>query len=116
MARKPKAKDDPVRQMTEKEWSTQFKHLFELYGWTGYHPYLSIHSERGWPDWSLVNTTQKRMIFVELKAEKGKLSESQVKWKGLIEATGGEWYCLRPSQFEEAQEILKKRALEGGRN
>jgi hypothetical protein len=93
--------------MTEKEWSAQFKQLFELYGWKGYHPYLSIHSERGWPDWSLINLAQKRVIFVELKTEKGKLSESQIRWQGYLASCGQEWYCLRPSDIDKAIEILQ---------
>jgi hypothetical protein len=102
-------KKQAPEELSEKQWSQQFKGLFTVLGWVGYHPYLSIHSERGWPDWSLVHLTTKRLIFVELKKESGKLSDSQIRWRDLLEATGQEWYCLKPSQFDEAAEILRAR-------
>lgn len=106
--RKPKPVKPPA--MSEKDWSKQFKHLFEVMGWQGFHPYLSIYSDRGWPDWSLVNPTTGRLIFVELKTEAGKLSDSQIKWRDLLQSAGQEWYCFRPSQFDDAASVLGRNA------
>lgn len=100
--------------MTEKAWSEQFKQLFSLLGYEGYHPYLSIHSPRGFPDWTLVNEAQGRLVFVELKtdAKTSKLSPHQVRWHGLLRATGAEVYTWRPSDFEEAARVLSRRREE----
>lgn len=93
--------------ISEKVWSSQFKHLFRTLGWEGYHTFFSHYSEHGYPDWTLVNAARKRLVFVELKAEKGKLSEHQEHWRDLIQACGIEWYCWKPSEFDEAVRILK---------
>jgi hypothetical protein len=40
--------------ITEKEFLRQVADLGRLFGWRTYHPWLSIHSERGWPDVAMV--------------------------------------------------------------
>ena len=95
-------------QITEKAWSAQFKELFKMLGWEGYHPFLSIHSERGWPDWSLVNESQGRLVFVELKTEVGKVSDKQQRWHELLRSVGCEVYVWRPSDFDTAARILSR--------
>lgn len=98
-------------EMTEKQWSKQFSDLFRMLGWEGYHPYLSIHSERGWPDWSLVNLKQGRFICVELKAQKGKTTVHQDKWIANLNACGVECYVWRPADFQLAADILTKKPV-----
>lgn len=95
-------------QITEKAWSAQFKELFKMLGWEGYHPFLSIHSERGWPDWSLVNAAQGRLVFVELKTEIGKVTDKQRHWHELLRSVGCEVYVWRPSDFDTAARILSR--------
>lgn len=91
---------------TEKQWMSQVIELAKLTGWATYHPFLSIHSERGFPDLTLV---RERLIFVELKAEKGKLSSDQTKWIERLKAAKQEVYCWKPSQWDEAVMVLSKR-------
>jgi hypothetical protein len=93
----------------EKDWSKAFKQLFETLGYEGYHPFLSIYSDRGYPDWSLFNVHQARHIWVELKtdAPSSKLSPAQARYRDLIFACGGEFYCLRPRDFDDAAKILQ---------
>lgn len=106
--RAPK-KEKPPR-ITEKAWSAQFKNLFEMLGWKGYHTFNSMRSAPGFPDWTLYNLSQKRVIFVELKAEDGTLSDRQRVWVDALKHCGQEVYVWKPSDFELAARILAKRA------
>lgn len=95
--------------VTEAQWSKTFRSLFEMLGYRGYHTWMSKFSEKGFPDWTLCSVNQQRLVFVELKSETGKLSEAQEYWRDLLQSCGQEWYCWRPSDFEAAADILKRR-------
>lgn len=95
--------------ITEAMWSRTFKALIEACGYRGYHTWMSKFSEKGFPDWTICNPAQKRIIFVELKSETGKLSKEQIFWGELLQACGIEWYCWRPSDYEIAAKILMRR-------
>ena len=43
-----------------------------------FHPRYSLGSEPGWPDLTLIRQRDRRLIFAELKGEKGRLSERQL--------------------------------------
>lgn len=92
--------------LTEKAWLGQIVQLAKTLGWKCYHPFLSIHSERGFPDLTLV---RERVVFVELKTEKGKLSPHQVNWVDSLRMAGAEVRVWRPSNWDEAVKILSKR-------
>jgi len=49
-----------------------------------YHPRYSLGSEPGWPDLTLVRRRDRRLIFAELKAEKGRLSARQAEVLNLL--------------------------------
>jgi len=80
-------------------------------GWRVYFTWNSLHSPKGWPD--LVALRQgfdgdTRIIFAELKSEKGKLSLPQEQTLELLRGTGHGVYVWRPSQWlsGEIAEIL----------
>lgn len=98
--------------ITEKDFQGQIKDLAKLFGWLYYHTWRSIHSPAGFPDCVMIRGG--RLIFAELKSEKGKLSEKQEEWitamrLGQKFATMPNWevYVWRPSQIEEIIEILR---------
>jgi hypothetical protein len=97
--------------MTEAEWSRQFKGLFEMLGFRGYHTWMSKFSEKGFPDWTLCSAIQKRIIFVELKSEIGKVSPAQDFWLDLLKSCDCEAYVWRPSDFDRAAEILRRKPV-----
>jgi hypothetical protein len=70
-----------------------------------YCTWRSIHSPAGYPDLCLAKPG--RLIYAELKSEKGKVSDKQREWLDTLKAAGAEAYVWRPSQFEEAVEILR---------
>ena len=92
--------------LTEKQFQRQVTDLAHLLRWNTYHPYLSIHSERGWPDLTLIRPP--RLLFAELKTAKGKTTVHQEKWLGLLgECPGVEVYLWRPADWEEIAEALR---------
>ena len=92
-------------QMTEKEWQKQVVDLAHLFGYRVYHPWLSIRSERGWPDLALFRPG--RFVLAELKAEKGKLTTSQEGMIADLKAAGIEVFVWRPSDLDAAVEALR---------
>lgn len=64
--------------MTEKDLLAFVVDTARAYGWLIYHTHDSRRSEAGFPD--LVMTKQGRLLFVELKSERGRVSAAQWKW------------------------------------
>ena len=74
--------------------------------WLPYHTFDSRRSEPGFPD--LVLCRPPRLLFVELKSEKGKLTAEQERWLALLaEVPGVETKVWRPSDLLDAIEYLK---------
>lgn len=68
--------------ITEKQFEAQVKDLAKVFGWKYYHTWRSIHSPAGFPDCVMVRPP--RLIFAELKSEKGKLSPEQQEWLDIL--------------------------------
>ena len=62
--------------LTEKQFMAQVQELARVLGWHVYHPWLSIRSERGFPDLTLARPG--RLLFIEFKAEGGRTTPSVV--------------------------------------
>lgn len=81
-----------------------------LLGYVANHNYDSRRSgpDAGFPD--LVLAGHGRLIFAELKRERGRASPAQLQWKGELEAAGVEVYLWRPSSWSsgEIERILKR--------
>lgn len=78
-------------------------------GWRCHHHYDARRSEPGWLDLVLANPRQKRVLFVELKSETGRLTDGQAWWIGALMAAGLEVYVWRPADYDKALEILSGR-------
>ena len=92
--------------LTEKQFLGHVTDLARLYRWRVYHPWLSIRSERGWPDLALVRPP--RLVLAELKTDKGKTTPSQDEWLALLsDCPGVEVYLWRPSDFNDLVEVLR---------
>jgi hypothetical protein len=78
-----------------------------MLGWRlCYHTLRSKGSQSGFPDRVLV---RERVIFAELKREKGKPTDSQIEWLDQLAFAGAEVYLWRPSDLEEIGQILATR-------
>ena len=101
----------PLTDLTEQEWDGQLfrgdKALARTLGWTlCYHTLRSKGSQSGFPDRVLVRD---RVLFVELKRETGKPTDTQKAWiRGLL-AAGAEVYLIRPSDLEDFAQVLAHR-------
>ena len=47
-----------------------------------------------------------RIVYAEVKSETGKLSKQQEGWRDAIVEAGGEWYCWKPSDWPEIEDVL----------
>jgi len=92
---------------TEKEFQSQIKDLAKIYGWRYYHTFLSKWSVQGFPDCVLVKPP--RVIFAELKSNKGKVNDKQHEWlDDLSKCPGVEVYLWRPDDIEALPNIFRE--------
>lgn len=91
--------------ITERSFLKQVTQLAVTLGWRCYHTQLSKWSEAGWPDLALARPP--RLLLVELKSEKGKLTPGQQEWLELLRSCNGvEVHLWRPSDWERITRTL----------
>jgi len=106
---------DPITLITESDFTRQVIDLAHVYHWKVAH-FRAAMTKHGWrtpvqadgkgfPD--LVMVRKNRLIFAELKSEKGKMSDEQIEWACVLRATTIEIYDWRHSQFQSIQQVLK---------
>ena len=98
---------NPLRAMTEKSWQDTVLDGLRLHGWVVFHDRVPLRSEPGFPDLTCVNVAQRRVIWLELKTERGRLTEAQRAWGELLQDAGQEWYCWRPSSWASAERVMR---------
>lgn len=91
---------------TEKQWMQVIIDAARLLGWQVYHPFDSRRSTPGFPDLTLV---RERVVFAEVKTQKGSVSRDQRVWLDVLKAAGAEVYLWRPSHWVEVQEALSRK-------
>lgn len=69
-----------ARTMSESELLAAVRRTADAFGWRAYHTYRSDRSDPGFPD--LVLVRGRRVLFVELKSARGKLTIDQARWLG----------------------------------
>ena len=97
---------DKLPALTETQFREQIRDLCKVFGWKFHFTWLAIHSPKGFPDLVLRKIDQKRIVFAELKSEKGVVTPSQQEWYNDLKACGQETYIWRPSQLSEITRIL----------
>lgn len=103
--------------MTEKERGFQ-QAIIELAQLVGYRVahFRPARTAQGWrtpvaadgagfPDLVLV---RERVLFVECKSERGRLTKDQEAWRDALLAAGAEWYEWRPNSWREIEETLTR--------
>lgn len=103
----------PALVPTEKEFQASVIELARVNGFRDYHTHNSRHSAAGFPDLVLVRGD--RLIFAELKTERGRVSEAQRAWLDDLTAvalacSGVEVYIWRPSHWPHIARALARRA------
>ena len=104
---------------SETEFQQEICEAATLYGWKifsvrrsavpGKYGPVSVvtHDGKGFPDLSLFNPKQRRILYIECKREKGIVSEDQHKWEHWVRKSGGEYILARPSMMDFVIEILQ---------
>lgn len=100
---------------TEKEFSQAIVDIARLLGWRVYRTHDSRRSPAGFPD--LVLVRDGRLVFAELKTERGRVTADQQEWLaalGEVEQSVDGWtekfvrvYVWRPSDWPEIESVLK---------
>ena len=96
--------------LTEANFQRTVIELAELHRWLVYHTHDSRRSQPGFPDLTMVR--RGKLIFAELKTEKGKLTEDQAHWLAALDCVrlrigGTHVYLWRPSDWREIEEVLR---------
>ncbi len=93
----------PLADLTEKEWRRQVLQLADTLGWKSYFTFISKGSSHGFPDLVLARD---RVVFLELKREKGKLTDQQKVWLRALLAAGQDAFVVRPRDLESLAAVL----------
>lgn len=102
-----------ARQMSERELQDNVIAMARTLGWEPYHTHDSRRSQPGYPDLTLAHVEQGRLVFAELKTERGRLRPAQVVWLGILRSVardrGLEVYEWRPSHWlsGEIERVLR---------
>jgi hypothetical protein len=65
-------------------------------GWLAYHTHDSRRSQPGFPDLVLVSERRARVLYRELKTERGRLSGPQSEWLRVLRVAGADAAVWRP--------------------
>ena len=94
--------------ITEKQFQSQVEQAARILGWLVYHTYDSRRCERGYPDLTMCHPVKRRIIFAELKSQRGRGRPEQYMWLTALDACPGvEVFMWRPSDWDEIVEILR---------
>lgn len=96
---------NPADFLSEDDWQAQVIAAARLLGWAYYHTRDSRRSPHGFPD--LVLSRPPRLVFAELKRERGQPTAEQYDWLERLRTSGQEAYCWWPSQWEGVARVLK---------
>lgn len=83
--------------MSEADLQSAVIDLAKLRGYLCYHTHDSRRSAPGFPD--LVFARRDRLVFAELKSDKGRLSDAQSKWLATLVLFGAEVHIWRPADL-----------------
>jgi hypothetical protein len=90
--------------VTEKALQEAIVKFARQRGWRVYHTYDSRRSAPGFPD--LVLVRRRKLIFAELKSEKGKITDEQERWRSALNEAEQTYFVWRPNDLERVFEIL----------
>jgi len=106
--------------VTEAAFQQTVIDLAHMLGWKVAH-FRPARTEKGWrtpvaadgagfPDLVLV---RERVVFMELKSDRGRLSVAQRAWLDDLSAAGVEAYCFYPDEFDAVRDVLGRQEGHG---
>lgn len=96
----------PLEDILERDWQRDVRKLLTGLGWRLYHTYDSRKSDTGFPDLVAVSPSRRRVVYLELKREKTKLTGDQARWILDLLAAGAEVYVARPRNLQALARAL----------
>lgn len=103
--------------MTEREFQGAVMDAARWLGWRCFHPrtvqtaegthLTAFTGDAGFPDLVLVHK-YRGVIFAELKADRGRLSEQQREWRDQLITAGAEYYVWRPKDWDDIKTRLQE--------
>jgi hypothetical protein len=107
------AQDVALRSISEVEWQATVIEIAEWNGWKWYHSPKNRpvggkiqNIIAGYPDLCLVRG--RRLLFVELKRERGVTTVAQKEWLAALIRTGAEVEVWRPSDVDDVKRVLAR--------
>lgn len=95
--------------MKEEAFRQQVRQIARLNGWAHqYHTHNSKFSDAGWPDEVLASEKHKRIIFIELKSDTGRIRPAQKEWIRVLQLMGLEAAIWRPRDMDHVLKVLGK--------
>lgn len=99
----PTSAEAVVPRMTERQLQEAIVQVAGLLRYRAYHAWISVRSTPGYPDLTLVggpDPARPRLLFVEVKAARGRLSPEQEAWlDALGRVPGVEVFCWYPKHW-----------------
>ena len=92
--------------VSERDFQRQVIDAARLLGWTVFWTYRSEHSPKGDLDLRMIRPP--RILWMELKAERGKLTKEQEATVELLQACKAEVYVARPHEMSLVLEVLAR--------
>jgi hypothetical protein len=89
--------------MLERDFQRDVLEIAKFYHWHHYHTHDSRRSPKGFPDLVL---WRDRVIFAELKASRGRVSQEQTMVMDKLKEAGAEVYLWRPENWVEIGQVL----------
>ena len=92
--------------INEKLFQSRVVDASKVFGWLCYHTYDSRRSEPGFPD--LVLVRDNKVLFRELKTDKGRLTSAQKLWGDNLTEAGADYAVWRPKDMDEIAIELRR--------
>jgi hypothetical protein len=94
---------------SEQDFQRAVIQLAKVHGWKVYHPWISVHSQMGFPDLTMLRAGD--LIFAELKSMSGKVGPSQDDWLTALTVAGMlnprvRCYLWRPDDWPTIERVL----------
>ena len=86
------------------------RRMFKDLGLMAYHTRTSVGSAKGFPDWTIVGI---RVMFRELKTQRGKLTSAQRDWLEALHTAGADADVWRPEDLLNGRIAHELAALAG---
>lgn len=93
------------RSISEAEWQRTVVEYAERRGWLTFHDHDSRRDNAGFPD--LVLVRRGRVVFAELKRQRGTMRREQETWLAALVVCAVEVYVWRPSDWDSVEELLR---------